>query len=308
MVGKAMGEHGEYYQRRKRNRKALLAALGITSGVLVVEVIGGLLIHSLALLADAGHMFADVGALSLSYLAARFALRPATPQKTYGYYRTEILAALLNGVILVIVALFIFHEAYGRFREIPEVRALPMLIVAFVGLLANIASGFVLFRFQGESLNVRGAFLHVRSDAMASMGVITAAVIMLTTAWYYADPVISVIIGGLILYSSWGLLKESTDILLESTPAHISLDTLEKAMKEIPGVKAVHDIHVWSITSGLYSMSGHVVLDSGYRGVMSLEEGHKMLRQLRQLLHDRFGVEHTTFQIEDPGLEIEEDA
>jgi len=279
-------------------KKALQIALGITTTFFTVEVIGGLLTHSLALLADAGHMLTDVASLALALLAIQFAARPATPEKTYGYYRTEILAALVNGITLVLIALYIFYAALRRFQSPPEVKSLPMFTVAVFGLVANLASAYVLSRSKGESLNLRGAFLHVVADVLGSLGAITAGLIMLATRWYLADPLISIFIGLLILFSSWRLLRESVNVLMEGVPAHIDLKALEAAMRKVPGVSHVHDLHVWTVTSGFEALSAHVVVAE----VLSMERSQAILHELHAVVHQRFWIQHTTIQLEEEHL------
>jgi cobalt-zinc-cadmium efflux system protein len=268
-------------------------ALVITSTFLVAEVIGGLLTNSLALLADAGHMATDVAALALSLFAVWLARRPATPQRSFGFYRAEILAALINAVTLVLISLYIFWEAFQRLDEPPEVDSGPMLIVAFAGLAANVASAWVLTRGGGHehNLNTRGAFLHVVGDMLGSVGAIIAALVMLATGWYLADPILSAGIGLLILWSSWRLLRESVEVLLEVTPAHIDAREVQTAMTAVPGVVGVHDLHIWTVTSGLVAMSGHVEVTPDSRW-------HSTLDELSGLLRRQFGIAHVTLQPE----------
>lgn len=286
-------------QRPSRpGKRALQLAFGITTAFFAVEGIGGLLTHSLALLADAGHMLTDLASLALALLAMKFAMRPATSEKTYGYYRTEILAALVNGVTLVVIALYIFYEAFQRFQSPPEVKSLPMLTVAALGLIANLASAYVLLGSKGQSLNVRGAFLHVVSDVLGSLGAITAGLMMLATRWYLADPLISIFIGLLILFSSWRLLRESVNVLMEGVPAHIDLKALETAMRKVPGVSHVHDLHVWTVTSGFEALSAHVVVEEG----LTMERAQRILHELHAVAHQGFGIQHTTIQLEEERL------
>lgn len=273
--------------------RPLLIALGITSLFLVAEVIGGLLTNSLALLADAGHMATDVAALALALFAMWLARRPATAERSYGFYRAEVLAALVNAATLVAISIFIFWEAFGRIGEPPEVDSGPMLAVAAAGLVANAASAWVLMRGGGheENLNTRGAFLHVIGDMLGSVGAIVAALVMLATGWYLADPILSAGIGLLILWSSWRLLRESVDVLLESTPKGIEMAELRTALAEIDDVDGVHDVHVWTVTSGLIAMSGHIEV-GGRR------PWHDILDDLTLVLRDRFGIAHATLQPE----------
>lgn len=285
-----------------QHRRALKLTFALTFGYFLVEVAGGILTNSLALLADAGHMLTDVGGLALALFASWIAMRPATPQKTFGYYRVEILAALANAVILFGISFYILYEAYRRFQEPPEVNSLPMLAVATVGLGVNLYGIYNLRKGSGESLNVRGAFLEVVSDTLGSLGVIFAAVIMYFTGWYYADPIFSVLIGLFILPRTWSLLMEAINILLEGTPAHINLKSVEETMRGVTDVASVHDLHVWTITSGMVSLSAHVVLvDSA-----ALLNEQAILESLNARLREQFKIEHTTIQIEHKGLQDRE--
>jgi cobalt-zinc-cadmium efflux system protein len=273
-----------------RNESRVAWAALLTGGFMLVEAAGGLLSGSLALLADAGHMFTDVLGLGMALLAIRFAQRPATPSKTYGFYRTEILAATANSVILFAIAAYILYEAWRRFQEPPEINSLPMLAVATGGLIVNLIGAKLLHGGSGESLNVQGAFLEVISDLVGSLGVIIAGAIIYFTGWWQADPIVSVGIGLFILPRTWKLLKSALDVLLEATPSHINLTELEAAMCAVLGVTSVHDLHAWTITSGFIAMSGHVLAD----GRPSAE----VLHELRVLLRERFGIEHATLQVE----------
>jgi cobalt-zinc-cadmium efflux system protein len=271
--------------------RRLKLALAITLVYFVAEVVGGMLTNSLALLSDAGHMFSDIAAMGLSLFAFQMARRPATIDKTYGYHRLEILAALLNGLALWLVVGIIFNAAYNRFLDPPEVRSKGMLIVASIGLLVNVAAGIILYGSHHESLNIRGAFLHVCGDALGSVGAIIAGVIMLFTGWYLADPMISLFIGLLILYSSWSLVRESMSILMQSVPKGVNLDELRTTMEHVPGVVKVHDLHVWEVTSGVFTLTAHAVLDR-------VEDFHEVLNKIESMLKDRFHIEHTTIQLE----------
>jgi cobalt-zinc-cadmium efflux system protein len=276
-------------------RGSLKAALFITSTFLIVEFLGAIYTHSLALLADSGHMLTDVAALGLSFFAMRFASRRATPRKTYGFYRVEILAALLNGVFLILIALYIFYEAYQRFFDPPEVKADWMLVVAAIGLVANIASAWLLFGKHHGSLNVRGAFFHVLSDAIGSVGAILASLAIMFGGYAIADPVISVIVGVLILSSSWILIRDAVDILLESTPAHINIVSLREQLGRVNGVGSVHDLHVWTLTSGVLAMSCHVVAGDGSNRT-------DLLNGVNRIAREMFRIDHTTIQIEEASL------
>lgn len=274
-----------------RQTGRLIWALGLTASFLAVEVAGGLWTGSLALLADAGHMLTDVGGLSLSLLAVWFARKPPTPAHTYGYFRMEILAALANGVVLFGVAGLILWEAYRRLWAPPEILAGPMLVIAILGLGVNLLGMWLLHRGAGESLNLRGAYLELLSDALGSLGVILAAVIIQTTGFLLADPIISAAIGLFILPRTWGLLRQAVHILLEGVPPHLDLGEIEAAMLGAHGVRAVHDLHVWTLTSGKEAMSAHVLVED-------LADGQHVLGDLQQLLRDRFGIEHVTIQLE----------
>lgn len=290
-------EHGHSADAPQRgiNRRPLAVALAITATFLIVEVIGGILTNSLALLADAGHMATDVAALSLSLGAIWLAQRPATPERSFGYLRAEVLAALINAATLVAISIYIFFEAFQRIGEPPEVDSRPMLVVAILGLLANAASGWVLTRGGGHThdLNTRGAFLHVIGDMLGSVGAIVAALIMLATGWYLTDPILSAGIGLLILWSSWKLLRESVDVLLETTPAHIDSQVVREAMDGVPGIVGVHDLHIWTVTSGMIAMSAHVE-------VTSERDWHDVLLEMTDLVRREFGISHVTLQPEDP--------
>ncbi|MCX7569350.1 cation diffusion facilitator family transporter [Tumebacillus sp. DT12] len=268
-------------------------ALVVTSGIMVAEIVGGIVTNSLALLSDAAHMFSDVAALALSLVALWLTKRPATMQRTFGYYRAEVLAALLNGLTLTLVSLYIFWEALHRFLQPQEVETGWMLVVAGIGLTANLFSAWALMRGgdHHHNLNVRGALLHVIGDALGSVGAILAGVIMMFTGWYYADPIISILIGLLVLISSWRLIKETVTVLLEVAPARVDMARLRRSMLSVPGVKDVHDLHVWMISSGFICMSGHVAVTEG-------TDHYKTLCTLERLLREEFDLTHTTIQVE----------
>ncbi|MBX9604682.1 MAG: cation diffusion facilitator family transporter [Gammaproteobacteria bacterium] len=243
-----------------RHKSRLVAALALTATFMTVEVVGGLWTGSLALLADAAHMLTDAGGLALALIAIRFSERPATPQRTYGYVRMEILSALTNAVVLLLLTIYILYEAYQRFLNPPDILGGPMLVVAVVGLAVNLASMKLLSAGSSESLNVKGAYFEVLSDMLGSLGVIVAAAIVVITGWRLADPIIGAGIGLFIVPRTWILLKQAIHILLEGTPPEIDLALLERKLLAIPGVLAVHDLHVWTITSGLNAMSCHLVV------------------------------------------------
>ncbi len=277
-----------------KNRRSLWIVFGLTFTYFLVEVVGGLVTNSLALLADAAHMLTDVGGLGLALFAAWMSQKPATPQRTYGYYRVEILAALTNAVVLFLMAFFILFEAYRRFREPPEVSSLPMMAVAAVGLAVNLIGIRLLRRSSGESLNMKGAYLEVVSDLLGSVGVLAAGTVMLTTGWYYADPLFGVGIGLFILPRTWGLMKQAVNVLLEATPAHVNLAEVEAALLGVEGVASVHDLHVWTITSGIDALSVHVVLSEGVTQAVA----DAVVEQAAGAIKVKFGIGHSTVQVE----------
>lgn len=278
---------------RAGKRRPLLVALAITTTFLVVEVVGGILANSLALLADAGHMATDAAALLLALFASWLAGRPATPRRSFGYMRAEILAAALNAAVLLLLSLYIFYEAWQRFSEPPEIRSGLMLGVAVAGLGANLVAAWVLSRGGGHhhDLNTRGAFLHVVGDLLGSVATIAAALIIMATGWEQADPVLSVVIGGLIVFSAWRLLKEAVDILLEATPAHLDAAEVRDALRTVPGVAHVHDLHIWTVTSGVIAASAHLE-------VTNVRTWNDTLAAASHLLAERFGIVHSTLQPE----------
>lgn len=273
------------------DQRRVAIALSLSAAYMVAEIAGGLWTGSLALLADAGHMLSDVLALVLSLAAIRIAQRPPTPARTYGFYRTEILAALAHGVLLVWVAVYVVTEAIERFETPAEVLGGPMLAIATGGLAVNLVSLAVLHAGREHSLNVRGAWLHVLSDALGSVGAMTAGALVWGFGWYEADPAASLAIGCLIIYSSWALLREAVAVLMEGTPAHLDVVEIQDALGDLPGVVAIHDLHVWTITSGMESLTGHVVVKEG-------TDSGALLQEICDLLYERFGIDHTTVQIE----------
>jgi cobalt-zinc-cadmium efflux system protein len=278
-----------------RGTRYLGIALGITISFFVVELVGGLVTNSLALLTDAWHMLNHILALVFALIAAWLALRPVTVNKTYGYYRAEILAAFLNGIFLWAVAVFIFYQAILRIQQPAPVESLNMLIIAVLGLMANGLSAVTLSRSKDKSLNVKGAFLHVVADTLGSVGAISAGLIMFFTEWYLVDPLISMMIGVLIFYSSGKLVRDSMNVLLEGVPSHIDVSALERRILEVKDVKEVHDLHVWCITpTKMCCMSGHVVVEKG-------TNRKKVITTLINVLKEEFGIDHTTIQLEDEG-------
>lgn len=282
--------------RRSREGARLWITLALTSAYMVAEVAGGLWAGSLALLADAGHMLSDAGAVALALFAIWVAQKPATPQRTFGYYRVEILAALIHGAVLVAISIYIVGAAFDRLRDPTEVHGLTMMLIASGGLAMNAAALFVLRGARSHSLNIRGVWLHVLSDALGSVGVLASGALVLGFGWYWADPVASLFIAILVLVSAWTLLKEVVAVLMEGAPGHIDVDRVRDALVSEPGVAGVHDLHIWTITSGLESLSGHVVVD----GTASEPE---LLRALQNRLRREFGIHHVTLQLESPDFD-----
>jgi cobalt-zinc-cadmium efflux system protein len=274
-----------------RHKTRLWVVFGLTSCFLAVEVVAAFATGSLSLLADAAHMLVDTGGLLMSLLAVWFAERPATPAKTYGYYRVEILAALVNGVVLCLLAVGILIKAYERLWAPPHVPAVPILLVAALGLTVNLVGIGLLRSGAGESLNVRGAYLEVLGDAASSAAVIVAGAVIWTTGWSIADPLASLAIALLILPRTWTLLRQAVNVLLEGAPAHLDVGEIESALCAAPGVRRVHDLHVWTLTSGREAMSAHVV-------VAPDAPAERILEDLHVILHARFGIDHTTIQVE----------
>jgi cobalt-zinc-cadmium efflux system protein len=271
--------------------KRLRAVLILTAAYMGAEAVGGWLANSLALLADAGHMLSDVAALSLSLCATWFARRPPTATRTYGFYRAEILAALGNGAALLAVAAFIVVEAVRRFSSPEPVQGATMFGVAAGGLAINLFSMWLLHDARHESLNVRGAWLHVMLDALGSLGAIAAGLLAWGLGWDRADSLASVLISILVVYSAWSLLRQSVEVLMEGTPSGIDADEVRNSLLSVAGVQAVHDLHIWTITSGMHSLSAHVATEN-------VEQGRRILLDVQAVLAERFGLEHVTIQVE----------
>ncbi len=288
-AGHAHGHPGALMSREASGGR-LGWVLAITGAFMFAEVVGGVLSGSLALLADAGHMLTDAGSLALSLFAMRVARRPANAEKTYGYVRLEILAALVNGAALLVIAGFIVVEAWHRLRDPVAVQGAVMLGVAVVGLGVNIAGALLLHGHAHDNLNVRGAYLHVLGDLLGSIGAIAAGVVILTTGWTPADPIISVVIAVLILFSAWRLVREAADVLLEAAPPHIDVEEVVRELRDVEGLDQVHDVHVWTLTSGFVALSAHGVIDDPADHTRILDE---VLRRMKAQ-----GIEHVTFQIE----------
>jgi cobalt-zinc-cadmium efflux system protein len=282
---------------RSAQRRALALTLALTASFAAVEIVGGLLTESLALLADAGHMLSDVASLAVAFAAVVLAQRPSTPARTFGYQRAEVLAALLNGIALVAVAVWIFVEAAGRFSDPPDVLGGWVLAIACAGLAVNLAAARILHEAGGSSLNISAALRHVLADALASAGVIVAGLVIVVTGWEYADPLASVLIGLLILAASGSVLRDSARILLEASPTGVDVTEVGEAMARVEGVVEVHDLHVWTITSGFPALAAHVLVGRD-------DDCHAKRRELERLLVERFGLEHTTIQVDHAGGEL----
>jgi cobalt-zinc-cadmium efflux system protein len=294
-----MTAHHVHEPARSENRayaptlRNMLAVLLITAGIMVAEIVGGLLANSLALLSDAGHMLTDILALGMSLAAMRFAQRPPTSSKTFGLYRLEILAAFFNGMLLLFISFYIFYEAYHRLVEPREIKGLFMLGVAVIGLLANGVGILILRKSALKNLNVKSAFFHVVGDTISSGGVILGGLVIIYTGWYMIDSLIGIFIGLLILRGAYGLVKESIDIFLEATPKEIDMDKMVDDLLRIEGVKDVHHLHLWTITSGIYAMSAHVLIDD-----LLISKSNRILDEIERLLRAKYSMEHTTIQFE----------
>ncbi|MFC3749325.1 cation diffusion facilitator family transporter [Paenibacillus sp. GCM10012306] len=288
--------HG--HSHAPNNKKGLLIALIITSGIMFVEFFGGLFTHSLALLSDAGHMLSDIASLALSLVAMLFAVKPASSKNSYGFYRFEVMTALFNGVMLFVIAGFVIREAWHRLFEPPVVASGSMIIIAAIGLFANLVSAWVLMRTGDvkDNLNVRSAYLHIIGDALGSIGAIVAGVVMQLFSWYAADPVISVLVALLILKSAWGVLRHSFHILMEGTPTAVNSDQVKQSLLQISGVVDVHDLHIWTITSGLNALSGHLRIEDDW-------DAQAILKQAITLIEDTYNISHVTIQIETSPLQ-----
>jgi cobalt-zinc-cadmium efflux system protein len=275
------------------NQRNVLTALSITAIVMIAEIIGGLLANSLALLSDAGHMLTDILALSLSFVAMRFAQKPPTPSKTFGFHRLEILAAFFNGMLLFFISFYIFYEAYHRLLHPREIKGEFMLAVACIGLLGN-GVGIILLRKSAHtSLNVKSAFFHMVGDTISSGGVIAGGLIILYTGWYLVDPLIGIFIGILILKGAYALIMESIDVFLEATPKDINVEKMLDELRNVKGVKDIHHLHLWTITSGINAMSAHVLTDD-----LLTSSSASILKEIKSLLHNKYRIEHSTIQFE----------
>lgn len=285
-----MHNHNE---ERQTNKQGLIIAFVITFVIMIAEIIGGVVSNSLALLSDAGHMFTDTVALGLSLWAIKMAQKPATHHKTYGYHRLEILAALANGLLLILISIWIFYEAYQRFINPLEIKSGLMLIVAIIGLVGNFIGIIVLQKSSQNNLNIRGALLHMLGDTLSSVGVIIGGVFIMFTGWKIVDPIVSILISGVIIHSALQLIFESGEVLLEAVPRGLVLPDLATEVRKVKGVRDFHDLHIWTITSGLHALSGHILIDD-----QQLSTGTAILQEVEEILEHKFGITHTTLQLE----------
>lgn len=276
-----------------KHNKSLKIVFAITATYLVIEVVVGFISNSLALLSDAAHMLTDVGGQALALFAIWMTSRPRNNRKTYGYYRTEIFSALINALVLIFISGFILYEAWQRFKEPPAVAGIPMLIVAFCGLIINLIGMKILKAGSKESINIKGAFLEVVSDMLSSVAVIIAGIIILATGWLYIDPIMSALIGLFILPRTYTLLKESVDILLEGVPKDVDYAAVEKFIAEKPGVVSVHDLHIWTLTSGINALSGHIIM----KAETQLLEINEVTSAIKDELVAKFKITHTTIEV-----------
>jgi len=274
-------------------QSSMLIVLSITALVMIAEIIGGLLANSLALLSDAGHMLTDILALGLSIVAMRFAQKSPTASKTFGFYRLEILAAFFNGLLLLFISFYIFYEAYQRLVHPEEIKGLFMLAVAAIGLLANGVGIVILRKSALRNLNVKSAFFHIVGDTISSGGVIVGGLVILYTGWNLVDPLIGIFIGMLILRGAYSLVRESIDIFLEATPKDINIEKMLDDLHTIEGVKDIHHLHLWTITSGIYAMSAHVLIED-----LLVSRSAQILKEIEELLQGKYSMEHTTIQFE----------
>ena len=295
MTGAHTGHAHNHLHPFESSRRRLSLAFWTQLAFFLVELVGGILTNSLALLADAGHMLSDVGALGLSLLALFWAEKPPTAQRTFGYHRLEIMVALINGLALWAMAGYIFYEAFGRFFKPPQISSLPLLVIASLGLLVNLLGMYVLYPARERNINLRSAFLHLLADSLGSVAAIGAGLAIYFQGWYWSDPLAGVIVGVMIIYGSWQLVWEAADILLESTPRHLDLNEVKQALEAHPAVKLVHDPHIWTISSGIYALSVHVAIDNH-------EDRDCLTWELEELLRRRFGLEHNTIQLEGPNF------
>lgn len=294
MEGQVFHPHEHEEGRLVRGyQRELLIALVITAFIMIAEVVGGLLSNSLALLSDAAHMLTDILALLLSVLAFRFSTKPPTKKTTFGFHRVEIFAAQINGAVLVFLSLFIFYEAYKRLIEPEPIKTLLMMIIAGVGLVANLVSALILHKSSKKNLNVKASFLHIMGDLFSSLGVIIGGLIIHFTGWYIIDPILSIMIGLIILKGAYGVVMETANVLLEAVPGHVNLEELIRQIEAMEGVESFHDVHLWTITSGMYALSGHVLIRD-----QMVSESTEILEGIREHLGKQYNINHTTLQFE----------
>ncbi len=287
-----MEQHDHTHEiRNAKEKKALIIVLIITASFMILEAASGFYTGSLALLSDAAHMLTDVFALSIAYFALWFSVKPPTVDKTFGFYRTEILAAFINGILLFVISAGIIMEAYERIKTPQEIKSLEMTAVAVTGLILNIGSAYMLSRYQSTNLNIKSALYHVISDTLGSAGAVVAGVVMLFTGWYYADSIISILVSVLILRSAWVIIKESVHILLEGTPRGIDLESVQSSIRSHEGVLGVHDLHAWTLTQGFEALSAHLVVDDMHRS-------ESLISDIRDQLYGKFRISHVTLQLE----------
>ena len=287
------GDHDHAHDLRGASRRNLVIALALISSYMIAEVVGGILSGSLALIADAGHMLTDAASIGMALVAMWIADRAASVQRTFGYHRTEVLAALANIIALWLIVAWIFFEAYHRFKHGSEIDGLPVLLVGIGGLGVNIAAAWVLHRSSEHSVNVEGAFQHVLADLMGSMGVVISAILVLAFGWDIADPIISIVIGLLIIWGTRRLIVRVLNVLLEGVPENVDVYKLCSDIENMEGVTLIHDVHVWTITSGNDAFTAHVLIDSSYQGDTTV-----LLNRIQNLVHSNFGIGHATIQLE----------
>ena len=298
------GDHDHHdHDLREAGRRRLFVSLGLIGGYMVAEIIGGIISGSLALLADAAHMFTDAAAIALALFAMWIAARPASVERTFGYHRTEVLAAMINALSLWLIAGWIFLEAFHRIQAPPDVLGLQLLIVGAIGLAVNIAVVFILHSSAGHSINIEAAFWHVVADLLGSIGVVASGLMVWLLGWHLADPILSVLIGLLILASSWNLVKKVFEVLVEGTPKRLDMYQLCASLEDVPGVTVIHDVHAWTITSGYEALTAHVLLDPA----LSAAEVDSTLRELRRIAFQDYGLRHITLQAEQSTQDCTED-
>ena len=286
-------EHHAHGRASSGTGKNLLIAAGITAFIMLVELAGGIFTNSLALISDAGHMLVDVLSLALSLFAYNYSKKPSTKKNTYGFYRVEILVALINGISLGVLSVFILYESWQRFFTVPEVRSLPMIYVAVIGLISNVISGLVIMKDSKVNINIRGAYLHIIGDALSSVGVIVAGLLMLFLGWNLADPIVSALIALMILKGGWGLVKEAVFVLLEAVPEGYDINKIGEDIKKTAGAKEVHHVHIWTLSSKIHALSCHVKVPD-----MKITESEELVLNIQEMLKIKYDIKHVTIQFE----------